>query len=108
MSRRLIAALLVMALTACALADARPITDSWKGRHIDDVIIAWGPPASMYRAEDGRTTATFSHSRMSSGVEYYCHVTYSTTTAGVIDAATIDGNIGGCNRFFSDKRAATD
>ena len=107
MFRLLIAAVLVMALTACAYR-AGEITDSWKGRHIDDLIMAWGAPAAMYKADDGRTTATFSHSRLSSGTQFYCNVTFATTETGTIQTAAVDGNLGGCNRFFSDKRAATD
>ena len=39
------------------------ITDAWKGHHIDNLILDWGPPAALYQTADGRRTATFSHSR---------------------------------------------
>ena len=92
-----------LVLTACAVFQADEITGSWKGKHIDDLILSWGPPRAIYEAGDGRITATFSHSRVISATQYYCNVTFGTDASGTITTATVDGNLGGCNRFFADK-----
>ena len=101
--RFILSAAIVLFLASCAAFKADEITESWKGRHIDDLILSWGPPAAMHEVDDGRKTATFSHSRVISATQYYCNVTFATDASGAITTATVDGNLGGCNRFFADK-----
>ena len=95
--------LLGVVLGACAGGDK--IAGAWKGHPLDDLILDWGPPAAYYVTSDGRQTATFSHSRFIAANQYYCNATFGTDAEGVIVTAQVDGNLGGCNRFFSDKRA---
>ncbi len=99
--------LFMMGLLAasCAAFEGERITGAWKGHHIDDLILDWGPPAALYETADGRRTATFSHSRFVAANQYYCNATFGTDAKGIIVTAQVDGNLGGCNRFFSDKRA---
>lgn len=78
-------------------------TDAWEGRNIDDLILSWGPPESVHELSDGRKTVLFRHSRMNQGTELYCNVTFNTDIDGIITKSTVDGNIGGCNRFFGSK-----
>lgn len=102
-----LAVLLVSAtlVASCAAFEGERITDAWKGHHIDDLTLDWGPPAARYEAADGRRTATFSHSRVITGTQYYCNATFGTDARGIIVTAEVDGNLGGCNVFFSNKRA---
>lgn len=88
-------------ISGCASWQAT--TDAWKGRKLDDLIVSWGPPASVHELQDGRKAVLFSHSRFLAGTQYYCNVTFNTDPSGVIVSSKIDGNIGGCNRFFGDK-----
>ncbi len=97
--------LLILFLVGCA--HWQTTADAWKGKPIDELIYRWGPPASMYELGDGRKTATFKHSRVYQASTYYCIVTFNTDTNGVIQSSTIDGNIGGCNPFFTIKKAPT-
>ncbi len=101
--RFILSVAVALMLTACAAFQADETTEAWKGRHIDDLILSWGPPAALYGAGDGRKTATFSLSRVISATQYYCNVTFGTDAFGTITTATVDGNLGGCNRFFADK-----
>ncbi len=102
---RFVSLLVVLAVAGCAAFEGERITGAWKGRHIDDLILNWGPPAAFYEAADGRRTATFGHSRAIAGTQYYCNATFGTDARGIITTAQVDGNLGGCNVFFANKRA---
>lgn len=90
------------AILGCA-TNWKESADSWKGQNLDDLIVRWGPPDSIYRASDGRRTALFRHSRLYQGTELYCNVRFTTDVKGQIESSAVEGNIGGCNRFFADK-----
>ncbi len=94
---------LVLFLGGCASWQAT--ADAWKGRQIDDLIYRWGPPAAVHQLADGRKTVSFEHSRILQATQYYCIVTFNTDANGAIVSSTVDGNIGGCNRFFAIKKA---
>jgi len=92
---------LIVFVGGCASWQAT--ADTWKGRKLDELIVSWGPPASVHQLEDGRKSVLFNHSRFVQGTQYYCNVTFNTDPSDVILSSKIDGNIGGCNRFFGSK-----
>jgi len=91
----------VLSLVACA--HWQQTADAWNGRSLDELILSWGPPVSIYTASDGRKVASFRHSRLHGGSQLYCNVTVNTNISGVIVSSKVDGNVGGCNRFFAEK-----
>ncbi len=99
--RAILACALSLLIGGCAYWQAT--ADSWKGRPLDELIYAWGPPAEAHELNDGRRTALFRHSRLSDGTEYYCDVSFSADEQGTIVFAQVEGNLGGCNRFFATK-----
>jgi len=92
---------LLILISGCASWQAT--ADSWKGRMVDELIVSWGPPASLHELGDGRKAVLFTHSRFVQGTQYYCEVTFNTDPSGIIVSSKVDGNIGGCNRFFGSK-----
>ena len=92
---------LFILISGCASWQAT--ADSWKGRMVDELIVSWGPPASLHELGDGRKAVLFTHSRFVQGTQYYCDVTFNTDPSGIIVSSKVDGNIGGCNRFFGSK-----
>lgn len=77
--------------------------NAWNGRHIDDLVYAWGPPSSSQQLADGRRVVVFSPSYLYEGTAFYCDVTFRTNTAGIIASNSIAGNRGGCNKLFRSK-----
>ena len=104
--QRIVLLLCAGLFSACAAFSSRDIVSSWEGHDVDDLILDWGPPADDYKAKDGRRTLTFSHSRVITGTQYYCDVTFAVDADDVIQSGSVDGNLGGCNRFFAIKRSA--
>jgi len=92
---------LIVLVSGCASWQAT--ADAWKGRKLDELIVSWGPPASVHQLHDGRKSVFFSHSRFVQGTQYYCNVTFNTDESDVIVSSKVDGNIGGCNRYFGSK-----
>jgi hypothetical protein len=80
--------------------DRRTTADAWKGRKLDDLIARWGPPEKVHELTDGRKSVLFTHSRLVEATQYYCNVTINTDAGGTIVSSRINGNLGGCNRFF--------
>lgn len=97
----ILAMLLAVLLTGCANWGAE--ADAWNGRHVDDLVYAWGPPNSSQQLADGRKVVVFSHYRLHEGTALYCDVTFRADKKGVIASHLIAGNIGGCNRLFGSK-----
>ena len=83
-------------------ANWQPVSDSWRGRPIDEVIYAWGPPYAEARLQDGRKTISYRHVNM----EFQCIVTFRTDSSSIVTSSTVEGNIGGCNQFFRSKPTA--
>ncbi len=102
MVRARVAVLFAM-LSLVACAHWQQTADAWNGRSLDELILSWGPPESIYTAGDGRKVALFRHSRFYEGTQLYCNVSVNTNTSGVIVSSKVEGNMGGCNRFFGDK-----
>lgn len=92
-------------LYGCASTTWQRTLAAWKGHKLDDMLVAWGAPDSLIRLDDGRRVATFGHSRLVDGTQYFCRITVSTDASGVIVATRYDGNIGGCNYFFRTRGA---
>lgn len=99
------AVILFLALSAAGCASWQVTADAWKGRKLDELILSWGPPEKVHELEDGRKSVLFTHSRTIQATQYYCNVTMNTDSSGIIVSSKIDGNIGGCNRFFGTKGA---
>lgn len=97
------AAMILGVLFLVACAHWQETADAWNGRNLDELILDWGPPESIYTAGDGRKVALFRHSRIHGGTQLYCNVSVNTNTSGVIVSSKVEGNMGGCNRFFGDK-----
>lgn len=96
-------AVVVLFILISGCASWQATADAWKGKKLDELIVSWGPPASVHELEDGRKAVLFTHSRFVQGTEYYCNVTLNTDPSDVIVSSKVDGNIGGCNRFFGSK-----
>lgn len=90
----------VLSILISGCASWQATADAWRGRKLDDLIVSWGPPASVHQLGDGRKAVLFTHSRFVQGTQYYCNVTFNTNPSGIIVSSKVDGNIGGCNRFF--------
>jgi len=91
----------ILFLVGCA--HWQKTAESWNGHTLQELIAGWGPPESMYAMGDGRKVALFRHSRLDEGTQLYCNVIINTDASGVIISSKIEGNIGGCNRFFAEK-----
>lgn len=91
-----------LALTGCG-APWSQSADDWRGEHIEDLLRSWGPPASSYETLDGKKTVWYSNSWFSAdaGKQYYCDVSFWTDSVGVISGHAINGDFGGCSRFFT-------
>ncbi|MCZ6770618.1 MAG: hypothetical protein O7G83_01365 [Proteobacteria bacterium] len=105
--------------TLCLLAacnNIEPKMNSWVGRHVDKLVLAWGPPAASHKMADGRTALAWSASEFAHvagpgipvpfSANYWCEVTYIADPAGIIVSADFSGNLGGCNALARRKRAA--
>jgi len=90
----------VIVLIGVGCASWQATVDAWKGRKLDDLILSWGPPEKIHEFDDGRKAVLFAHSRAVKATQYYCNVTVNTDPSGIIVSSKVDGNIGGCNRFF--------
>src|SRR5438094_4960244 len=90
-------------LLASGCASWQATADAWKGQKVDDLIARWGPPEKIYNLNAGRKSILFTHSRFIEATQYYCNVTINTDAAETIVSLKVDGNIGGCNRFFRAK-----
>ena len=99
-------ALIVVTLFSAGCGSWDKKADSWNGHNLDEVVSSWGPPATVYDMDNGSRSVVFSHSRINDGTQLYCNVTMNVDSAGVIKSSSVDGNIGGCNRFFGTKDAA--
>lgn len=92
-----------VALVAAGCASWQATADAWKGRKLDDLITSWGSPEKIHELNDGRKSVLFTHSRLIEATQYYCNVMINTDAAGIIVSSKVEGNIGGCNRFFRTK-----
>lgn len=92
----------VLTIAGCASMEAK--TNAWKGQSLDDLVLAWGPPATTQPAKDGGKVVSYSHSHSVSGTSYDCRVWFFADTAGRIYKADGEGSIGGCNRLLGNKK----
>lgn len=92
-----------LAITGCASMESK--TNAWKGRPLEDLILAWGPPATAQPMSDGGKVVSYSHSHSIGGTSYDCKVWFFADQAGRIYKADGEGSMGGCNRFLSSKKA---
>lgn len=101
--------ILVMLLTAtsCASLHTNEIMSSWVGKKVDDLYYSWGTPEKEKTLNDGRKVVQFTHSRLGQGTTLYCNATFFVKSDGLIESYDVDGNLGGCNRFFGDKKIST-
>lgn len=94
---------LVLGLGGCALFGGQSTIDSWAGHTSSDLIASWGPPSSIQRLPDGRTTVEFTSSHAVQGTSYDCRAWFLVSPVDVILKGSISGSIGGCNRLLSGK-----
>ena len=106
-----------LALAACAGADGAG--GAWEGRHLNELIHAWGPPSAVQRLADGRQVVTFTQSHdagpksaedLGGGVtvvhgsgSYQCQAVFRIDSGGRIMDQTVDGTVDGCDRLFGGK-----
>ena len=93
--------LITLLLAGCASAE---VAKSWVGSDVDQLIIAWGGPDRDYVLPNGARELKYTHERLITGTSYYCVATFVAAN-GVVTKATIDGNLGGCNRLLGSKPA---
>ena len=49
-----------LAVSGCASTEAyERMLDDWKGKHVDRLVDAWGPPNATHTFEDGRRTVQY-------------------------------------------------
>lgn len=97
------AALLAFGLGGCLGGEH---LTSWQGRPVGDLIYAWGPPDKQEILPDGRAVLSYGHSHVIDGTSYDCDAMFRVNKAGMVETATADGNIGGCNRLLLSKPGA--
>ena len=104
MKASIVSCVLCMLLAGCANFGAK--IDSWKGQTTDDLIRAWGPPTSTETLSDGSKAVSYNHGHQISGTSYECNVWFLADKSGRITSAQGEGQVGGCNRFLGNKKAA--
>lgn len=100
--KRLIA--IALLLSGCASFQAK--MDSWHGQKADDLIFSWGPPDSVQMMSDGRKIITYRNTSMRGGNSMDCKVWFFVGADGKIIKSEGEGTLGGCNTFFSQRKAA--
>jgi len=80
---------LPLALAACHNIDGA--AQSWRGRSMDDLIAAWGPPMNDSRLSDGRRAISYSGPSGPFG-NYVCQVSFVADPAGRIISASMQQN----------------
>lgn len=92
-------------LTACA-ADTT-VADSWRGKPLDDLVHAWGPPAADQGLADGRRTVVYRYNGVlgltNTLIPLHCEAVFSADREGTITAQNVNGNRGGCKNLFASK-----
>lgn len=110
---------ILLKLSLCfACADDR--AEAWIGRHLDDLIRAWGPPSASATLSYGSKIVEWSLDRSfkepyrhsdgaggtySNTIRQHCRVRIEASPQNLITMAKVDGNLGGCNTLFRDKQA---
>lgn len=114
---RWLTALVAVVIASCA-TDARPIVNSWTGRHIDDLVTAWGPPDNSHQTADGGRVIAYVHQSSAvypmmtayavtaANIRYACSAIFRTDAMGIIRHATVQGDDGGCHYLVDGRRAA--
>lgn len=109
--------ILLLLLTGCA--SVQPVLDSLNGRHMDELIVAWGPPQAVQRLSNGGSVASWlraenydtmdtlftSKGRVAGyatgGSETYtCKVLVTLDAGDRIAAASAEGLPGPCGRMM--------
>lgn len=101
--KKVVFVLSALALAGCA---STATVDSWRGKRLDDLQFAWGPPARASTLSDGRSMVTYEHGHAVQGTSYQCAVTFFADRGGTIVNTSTEGNIGGCNAMLRSKRPA--
>jgi hypothetical protein len=103
MRRVAVVAIAMLGVAGCASTST---FESWRGRNIEDLQFAWGPPDRTSRLSDGRSMVVYEHSHFIQGTSYQCTVTFFANSNGTIVDSNASGNIGGCNAMLRSKPAA--
>ncbi len=99
-----------MLLAGCTRAPE--IANSWVGRHVDELVMAWGPPQGSHVFADLRRVISYGHQSQVSGFNpyapyqtalYECRALFTVDQQGIIVASEVAGNIGGCNGLVRGK-----
>lgn len=80
--------------------------DSWKGRSLDDLVQAWGPPSSIQELSKDKRIATYSNTLTINGNSQECRVWFFIDGAGMVTNGHGDGQLGACSRLLSNKPEA--
>jgi hypothetical protein len=104
MRARWVALAAALALVAGCASSSR--YESWRGRSIEDLQFAWGPPDRATRLSDGRTMVAYEHVHYVNGISYQCTATFGADVRGMIVTTSTAGNLGGCNALLLSKPAA--
>lgn len=83
------------------------VLKSWEGQSADNLVYAWGPPARDAKTADGRRVLTYTNSFTIDATSYDCQAMFRVSSAGIVESATADGNLGGCNRLLMSKPSAS-
>lgn len=92
--------LLALLLAGCA---NYAVVDTWRGRSANDLTVAWGPPSSAQRLDDGRRVVAYEHVSAFMGSSYHCRATFVVDPAGRISSTSVEGDNGGCDRMLKGK-----
>lgn len=91
---------IVLALVGCANYG---VVDTWRGHSADELAVAWGPPSSAQRLDDGRRVVAYEHISAFMGMSYHCRAMFVVDPTGRITSANVEGDNGGCDRMLRDK-----